>query len=314
MLLFALAAATLVTATSVNPKRGLAYITPNNTNAADTDHWQSDKSGLSWYYNWVDYASPELSNIEFVPMMWGVGEDATDRVFYDSVHRLGFYGRNVSHVLGFNEPDAPASWGGSDVSPERAAEAWVANFEPLAERGVKLGLPACTGQPAGFQWLKDFLGNCSAVLSEQEGERRNCTWDFLPVHWYDNLEGLKSHIEERRAEWPDATIWVTEYAYAHQDLEATQEHFNRTIEYFENSDYIERYSYFGAFRSEASNVGPNAAFLNNDGDLTDMGSWYTGGKATGVDPQSGEGGRWQASTVAVLSVAALTVLSLWGPI
>jgi hypothetical protein len=48
---------------------------------------------------------------------------------------------------------------------------------------------------------------------------------------------------------------------------------------------ITRYSYFGSFRSDASNVGPNAAMLTQDGKLTDIGSWYLGGNATGAVPK-----------------------------
>jgi hypothetical protein len=51
---------------------------------------------------------------------------------------------------------------------------------------------------------------------------------------------------------------------------------------------IERYAYFGAFRSDVSNVGPDAAMLTQDGKLTDIGSWYLGGAATDNVP-SGAG-------------------------
>lgn len=48
--------------------------------------------------------------------------------------------------------------------------------------------------------------------------------------------------------------------------------------------YIDRavshYSYFGAFRADVSNVGPNSAMLTEKGELTDIGSWYLGGEAT----------------------------------
>jgi hypothetical protein len=87
--------------------------------------------------------------------------------------------------------------------------------------------------------------------------------------------------------FPDAKIWVTEYAFANRDLLATQEFYNQSANYLDNNAKIERYSYFGAFRSQVSNVGPNAPFLNNGGRLTDIGSWYLGGKATGVIPTSG---------------------------
>lgn len=89
-----------------------------------------------------------------------------------------------------------------------------------------------------------------------------------------------------RVRWPDADIWVTEYAFANQDLQTTQQFFNQTVDYFGKLDYIARYTYFGAFRSKASNVGPNASFLNNAGKLTDIGSWYLGFGATNVKPTS----------------------------
>lgn len=47
---------------------------------------------------------------------------------------------------------------------------------------------------------------------------------------------------------------------------------------------IIHYSYFGAFRSDVSNVGPNSAMLTQKGQLTDIGSWYMGGAATNNIP------------------------------
>jgi hypothetical protein len=49
---------------------------------------------------------------------------------------------------------------------------------------------------------------------------------------------------------------------------------------------ITHYSYFGAFRSDVSNVGANAAMLTQDGELTDIGSWYLGGAATNNVPEA----------------------------
>lgn len=58
--------------------------------------------------------------------------------------------------------------------------------------------------------------------------------------------------------------------------------------------YLTHYSYFGSFRASASNVGPNAAMLDNNGKLTDIGAWYLGGvpagtKASGASPISTSG-------------------------
>ena len=49
--------------------------------------------------------------------------------------------------------------------------------------------------------------------------------------------------------------------------------------------YITHYSYFGAFRSDTSNVGVDTAMLTQKGQLTDIGAWYLGQKATGNIPK-----------------------------
>lgn len=79
----------------------------------------------------------------------------------------------------------------------------------------------------------------------------------------------------------------------------SQIYYNQSADYFDRLDYVGRYSYFGAFRSSVANVGPNAAFLNKDGQLTDIGSWYTGLGAAGVNPDSAgaEFANWRVGLV-----------------
>ncbi|KAK8930216.1 Alkali-sensitive linkage protein 1 [Metarhizium anisopliae] len=261
---------------AASSKRGLVF-TPNAEHAGDNKLWVQSGSDLTWYYNYQSSPSPAYSSLsqdqfEFIPMMWGISSDPNDTKFLTDVKKLIDDGTKIKHVLGFNEPDTSSAYGGSNIKPADAALAWVANFEPLGKMGVKLGLPACTGGWDSLPWLKQFLGNCSQLVSTGK-DKKNCTWDFLPVHWYDNFAGLASHIGEQ-------------YAYAHQDLKPTQEFYNQTIDYFDKLDSIGRYSYFGAFRSTNSNVGANAAFLDKSGKLTDIGSWYLGFAATGVTPES----------------------------
>lgn len=193
----------LANATLMSHKRGLCFV-PNENHPEDNKIWTQNGSDLTWYYNYGSLPSPAFSSLsqdafEFVPMMWGVNADnLNDTTFLDDVRNLIDSGTNITHVLGFNEPDAAStSGGGSSIAPADAAVAWVANFEPLAKIGVNLGLPACTGGWDGLPWLKQFIGNCSNLISTED-EKKNCTWDFLPIHWYDNLEGLESHIQERR--------------------------------------------------------------------------------------------------------------------
>ncbi len=102
-------------------------------------------------------------------------------------------------------------------------------------------------------------------------------------------------------------MWITEYNFNDQDLATTQSFYNISAEYFDRLEYVERYSLFGAFRSDVSNVGPNAAMLSRGGELTDIGAWYLGRSATGVHPTPGAALRTDVPAIllATLSVAAV---------
>lgn len=201
--LWTMALAGLCSAAATSNKRGLVF-TPNPNYPNDNQLWTQANSDLTWYYNYQSqpstaYASIPQDRFEFIPMMWGVGSNPNETTFLSDVKSLIARGVKIQHVLGFNEPDTDSAYGGSNVKPADAAQAWVANFEPLGQMGIKLGLPACTGGWNSLPWLKQFLGNCSDIISAGSNNKKNCTWDFLPVHWYDNFAGLASHIGERRA-------------------------------------------------------------------------------------------------------------------
>lgn len=74
-------------------------------------------------------------------------------------------------------------------------------------------------------------------------------------------------------------------------MRATQAFVNISMEYFERLPYVERYALFGAFRSDVSNVGPNAAMLSSGGQLTDVGMWYLGRNGSGMAPKQGKARR-----------------------
>ncbi|PKS05995.1 hypothetical protein jhhlp_007828 [Lomentospora prolificans] len=310
-----------------SPKRGLVFTNPRD-HPEDNAVWVQKGSTLTWYYNYHATASPAFAGIpqdrfEFVPMLWGLEAEPNSTDFYDKVKAMIEDGVNITHALSFNEPDGLVSAGGSDIPPKIAAQAWVSNFEPLRELGVRVGLPGCTGAPSGLTWLNDFLDECAELVSEGQSKKKNCSYDFLPVHWYGDFDGLSSHIGERRERlrrapksadvfllrnsFPDTPIWVTEYALPHEELPPTQQFFNQSTEWFDKEEFIERYSYFGAFRSTNSTVGPNPVFLNRDGELTDIGSWYLGGNATGIIPQSGD----SAAGVMRASMALALCAALW---
>ncbi|KAI5364028.1 Putative glycoside hydrolase superfamily [Septoria linicola] len=281
---------------TTSAKRGLAQV--ETSEASDNHFWTS--GDLTWYYNWkvTPDAGLESSSLQFMPMLWGP-TNGNDQSFYTQVKSMIDGGRNVSHVLGFNEPDGCGSniYGGSCLDAQTAATTWIREIEPLKDLGVKLGAPAVTSAPSGFNWLQNFFTACDG----------QCTPDFIPIHYYGDFQGLASHVGQVNATYENMTMWVTEWAYPDESLEDTQDFYNQSIAFFDRIDYITHYSYFGGFRSSVSNVGPNSAMLTQSGDLTDIGAWYLGKAATGNVPKGG------APRVAGFAGSGLLVLAalLW---
>lgn len=250
-------------------------------------------------------------------MLWGAPQDpANDMTFYNQVSNLIKGGQNITHVLGFNEPDGcGGGYGGSCVSAATAAQVWKKQMEPLKrDFGIKLGAPAVTGATTGFNWLANWFSECAALVasSGSGSNTTSCEVDFIPAHWYGNFGGLASHLGQINSTYQNISeTWVTEFACAGCTLEDSQSFANMSFEYLDRIDYIGEYSYFGAFRSSVSNVstgksflclrsladihiqvGPNAAFLTEKGKLTDIGAWYLNKASTGAIPKG------DASTVA----------------
>ncbi|WPH00619.1 glycoside hydrolase family 128 protein [Acrodontium crateriforme] len=296
ILLSALAAPLAVHAqdsTLSSSKRGLVYVQTNDA-SSDDSIWDSSTSDLTWYYNYkAEPTSTYTNHLQFVPMLWGAPSDNTSMDFYNTVKGLVDGGMNISYILTFNEPDGCTS-GGSCVDAQTAAETWIREIEPLKKLGIKLGAPAVTGAPNGFNWLQNFFTQCAG----------QCSADFIPVHWYGNFEGLASHMGQVNGTYPNMTMWVTEFADSDVSLADSQAFYNQSTEYMDRLDYVTHYSYFGAFRSDVSNVGPNAAMLTQKGQLTDIGAWYLGQKATGNIPKGDAAQMTRFAGSIILVVAA----------
>ncbi|KAL1842110.1 hypothetical protein VTJ49DRAFT_5989 [Mycothermus thermophilus] len=286
--------------------------------------WVRENSPISWYHNFhwnvtATYASLPQDQLEFVPTMWGGGVNDTE--FLANVTELirpagGGDGRAITHIMAFNMPDQPYEYGGSQMAPADAARAWMRNLLPLREEfGVKIGLPL-VGDPRGG-WVDPFLRNCSEL-----NEGKDCEFDFVPLHAFGHFGVLKDQIGKFASAFPGKPLWVVEYGYPDQNLSTTQQYFNESLAYLEGHEAVERYSWFGAFRSTVSNVGPNMAMLDPWGNLTDIGSWYLGGEATGTPAMPNDVPRTDLCSVenpcggknAAATVTGTRDLTLWSGI
>ncbi|KAF7299656.1 Glycosyl hydrolase 53-domain-containing protein [Mycena chlorophos] len=238
-----------VAATTANAKRGLAYAA---TNTSDIKQANTTASVVSWVYNWAlnppDYLAD--SGIEYIPMQWGAADIENLAV---TVKGLG-----AKTVLGFNEPDFEQQ---SNVNATFAAQLWKQYFEPLAADGVKLGAPAISSGSTGLPWLQDFMAACT-----------NCTIDFIPFHWYgDGTGGFTDYLYSLHANYPNHTLWVTEFAETAPNDTTVLEFLNSTTVMLDGLDWVERYSWFGYFRPSD---GSHWNLLDVNGHLNAAGQVY----------------------------------------
>lgn len=215
------------------------------------------------YYTWG--SSPVHTDLEYVPMLWGPTkvQDWSNSI-NNTIKQF-----HVTHALGFNEPQQT---GQSDISPTDAAALWKAQLEPLKSQGILLGSPAPSSAPSGKQWLLDWMQACGGW----DGASGGCTVDFVALHWYDiNSTAFIHYLEDFHATF-QKPIWVTEWAcqvrcfvfrsvhpVAHfmcsvqnfnkPDQQCSQQDIvdfmNATQSYMDQTDWVERYAWFGAMRN-----------------------------------------------------------------
>lgn len=114
-----------------------------------------DLTASTWYYSWsADRES--LNDAEFVPIKQNWGWPGFAEINLKS---------NVTHLLGYNEPDRPEQ---ANASVEKAIGQWP----QMMESGLRLGTPAIADN---LNWLYSFLDEC---------KKRNYRVDYVAVHAY----------------------------------------------------------------------------------------------------------------------------------
>jgi hypothetical protein len=294
-------------------KRGLAYV--GNVHEPDNALLASSNSPLSWYYNWSPYPPTQVpsNNLEFVPLIHGI-DDARSSQTSSALNHLP---SSSTHLLTFNEPDGTKDSGGSSISPEDAARAYIDHIVPYrdGDRKWSISHPSTTGSPNGLDWLRRFNESCYGI-----DEENGCPTDFVAVHWYGAFAGLAAWLGTLNEYYNTNTsrktplqFWVTELALPQADVAGTTSMMNQTLPYLDQLSYVQKYSWFGAFRTGDANewTGDAVALFDNDGGLTEVGALYMGGNAKGFAVgQKGEGSAAEQLSVAwmAMSIFSLAVM------
>ncbi|TGJ84587.1 hypothetical protein E0Z10_g4176 [Xylaria hypoxylon] len=264
----------------------MPYIGDADSHDADYDILLSSGSPVNWYFTWSPVQAPAgifpddaESRIEFVPALPGI--DNLD----DNLDALNRVPSSSKHLFTFNEPDGSTDSGGSNISPDDAAKAYIEKIVPLRDR-FQISHPSVTGSPRGLEWLNDFNSSCWDIDSDN-----GCPADFVTAHWYGDFEGLSSWLDQL-TEWynqsgsgleKDLKVWVKELGLPQEDQDTTLAMMNQTVPYLDQLDYVEKYAWFGVFRPKEANewTGDGLALFQSDGGLSELGSYYLGGEANG---------------------------------
>ena len=190
----------------------------------------------TWFYNW-DASSKRDYNMEYVPEKWGLYWPSTSTIRSQ---------KNVSHLIGHNEPDHTEQ---SNVSVDQA----VAQWPELMQTGLRLGAPATTD----FSWLYDFMTKCKNNNYRVDYVVIHAYWESLtPQQWYNRLKEVydKTGRPIWIKEWNNGASWTDEYwpdgwqeAYAKQKKELSA-----ILNVLDTAHFVERYS---LYRSEERRVG-----------------------------------------------------------
>lgn len=314
-ILGALLLSSLATTQAQDSKRGFAFI--GDSHAPDNKLLTSSNSPLAWYYNWSPYPNTNLiptGSLEFIPMIHGI--DATEDGRTEEV--IKGLDKSSTHLLSFNEPDGTTGSGGSSISPEDAARAYINYVVPFRDgkkggRNWKISHPSTTGSGNGLEWLRSFNSSCYDIDPEN-----GCPTDFIAAHWYGAFDGLAGWLgtlnefyNANSTNDVNLKIWVTEMGLPQQSTEATVQMMNQTLPYLDSLDYVERYAWFGAFRTDDANewTGDGVALFNDDGGLTELGALYMGSSFT--EGQKGEGSAGGMLSVNLVAVVAMGLVSVF---
>ncbi len=177
-----------------------------------------------WRYNWNNNSESTL-DIEYVPIRqtrWWPSYETTNAK------------QNVTHLLGFNEPDRP------DQANMTVAQA-IAEWPNLMRSGLRLGSPASSD--GGLSWLYQFI---------DEADARNFRVDYVVVHFYRGgqtlaqFQNYMTQIHQRTGrplwlkEFNNGANWTCCLPTYQQNAQVI----GQWIQWMDETPWIERYSIY----------------------------------------------------------------------
>ena len=223
------------------------------------DEYQMTNS--TWYYDWSAGGS-STSNLEYAVIKQNSGWPGWSEINNK---------QNVSHLLGFNEPDRPDQ---ADMKFEDALAMWP----QYMSSGLRLGSPA-TADPFNGWSLFNFIDRCDELNYRVDFVAIHAYWAKSPQQWYNDLKYI--HDKTGRpiwiTEWNNGANWTNEWwpddptQYTTANAEKQLRDLKAILNVLDTTSFVERYSIYNWVEDA------RAVVLN--GELTLAGEYYANNKS-----------------------------------
>ena len=241
------------------------WVTKKGT-AGDTESMNNN-----WFYKWSNNGSSDMSR-EYAPMAWGKGaaDDLNDIEIIKQKYKS-------THLLAFNEPDNCNDQSGQ-YGNMCVVDTSLVYYKNLLKSGLRMVSPA-TRQGEVFSWLNEF---------NYKAENQEIRIDVIAVHWYDwtsNPENSPNanpqDIYNRFVNYLENVynlyglpIWITEFnANRYRNEWVHRQFLQLALPYLEETEYIERYSFFPPVTDQAD-------FFDENNNYTQIGEFYSNFNST----------------------------------
>jgi hypothetical protein len=220
----------------------------------------------NWFYKWSNNGNSDMSR-EYAPMAWGKGaaDDINDIEIIKQKYKS-------THLLAFNEPDNCNDQSGQ-YGNMCVVDTSLVYYKNLLKTGLRMVSPA-TRQGEVFSWLNEF---------NYKAENQEIRIDVIAVHWYDwtsNPENSPNanpqDIYNRFVNYLENVhnlyglpIWITEFnANRYRNEWVHRQFLQLALPYLEETEYIERYSFFPPVTDQAD-------FFDENNNYTQIGEFYS---------------------------------------
>lgn len=237
--------------------------------------WVTKKGWAGWNANEI-----KMANVTCY-YDWNVGGTTTENYEYTPIRQNGGWPswsdinskQNVTHLLGFNEPDRPDQ---ANMQFQDMIDQWP----EMLKSGLRVGSPAWSNPWGGNGGnLFDFIDKCDELNYRVDFVALHCYWGGKsPQNWYNDLK----YIHERTGrplwitEWNNGANWTNEWwpngrGYNSQNAQKQLNDLKGILQVLDTASFVERYFIYNWVED------CRAIILN--GELTLAGEYYASNKS-----------------------------------